>query len=154
MNELLLTTDYVLSMLYLWLKAAHLIFVIFWMAGLFMMPRFFVYHQEAAAGSPEAALWVEREAKLKKIILNPSLIVVWLLGLVLAVQIGAFSQGWFHAKLLFVVLLSGYHGWMVGYARKLARGERKMTGKQLRLVNEVPGIAAAVIVILVIVKPF
>lgn len=154
MNDLLLLTDYVFSMLYLWLKAAHLIFVIFWMAGLFMMPRFFVYHQESAVGSPEAALWVEREAKLKKIILNPSLIIVWLLGLVLAVQIGAFSQGWFHAKLLFVLILSGYHGWMVGYARKLAKGERKMTGKQLRLINEVPGIAAAVIVILVIVKPF
>ncbi|WP_373488721.1 CopD family protein, partial [Blastomonas sp.] len=153
MNDLLLITDYVFSMLYLWLKAAHLIFVIFWMAGLFMLPRFFVYHQEVAAGSPEAALWVEREAKLKKIILNPSLIIVWLLGLVLAVQIGAFQQGWFHAKLLFVLLLSGYHGWMIGYARKLAKGERKLTGKQLRLVNEVPGIAAAVIVILVIVKP-
>lgn len=154
MNDLLLLTDYVFSMLYLWLKAAHLIFVIFWMAGLFMMPRFFVYHQESAPGSPEAALWVEREAKLKKIILNPSMIIVWLLGLVLAVQIGAFAQGWFHAKLLFVLGLSGYHGWMIGYAKKLARGERKMTGKQLRLVNEVPGIAAAVIVILVIVKPF
>jgi len=154
MNDLLLITDYVFSMLYLWLKAAHLIFVIFWMAGLFMLPRFFVYHQEAAPGSPEAALWVEREAKLKNIVLNPSLIVVWLLGLVLAVQIGAFAQGWFHAKLLFVLLLSGYHGWMIGYAKKLARGERKLTGKQLRLVNEVPGIGAAVIVILAIVKPF
>lgn len=154
MNDLLLITDYVFSMLYLWLKAAHLIFVIFWMAGLFMLPRFFVYHQESAPGSPEAALWVQREAKLKNIVLNPSLIVVWLLGLVLAVQIGAFAQGWFHAKLLFVLLLSGYHGWMIGYARKLARGERKLTGKQLRLVNEVPGIGAAVIVILAIVKPF
>ncbi|MBY0621546.1 CopD family protein, partial [Sphingomonas ursincola] len=59
-----------------------------------------------------------------------------------------------HAKLLFVLLLSGYHGWMIGYSKKLARGERKLTGKQLRLINEVPGIAAAVIVILVIVKPF
>lgn len=154
MNELLLTTDYVLAMLYLWLKAAHLIFVIFWMAGLFMLPRFLVYHQEAEHGSPEATRWIDREAKLKNIILNPSLIIVWLLGLVLAVQIGAFSQGWFHAKLLFVLVLSGYHGWMIGYAKKLARGERKLTGKQLRLINEVPGIAAAVIVILVIVKPF
>ena len=59
-------------MTYLWLKAGHLIFVIFWMAGLFMLPRFFVYHQEAAAESPESALWVTREAKLLKIILWPS----------------------------------------------------------------------------------
>ena len=143
-----------LSMLYLWLKAAHIIFVIFWMAGLFMLPRFFVYHQEAAVESAEAALWVDREAKLRRIILTPALVVVWLLGLVLAVQVGAFSQGWFHAKLLLVILLTGYHGWMVAYSKKLARGERRMTGKTLRLVNEVPGIAAALIVILAIVKPF
>lgn len=144
----------IISMLYLWLKAAHLIFVIFWMAGLFMMPRFFVYHQESAVGSEEDGKWIEREAKLRKIILNPSLIIVWVLGLFLAYDIGAFSQGWFHAKLLVVLLLSGYHGWMMGYTKKLARGERTMTDKKLRLVNEVPGITAAIIVILVIVKPF
>lgn len=143
-----------LSMLYLWLKSAHIIFVIFWMAGLFMMPRFFVYHQESAVGSEEDGKWIEREAKLRKIILNPSLIIVWVLGLFLAYDIGAFSQGWFHAKLLVVLLLSGYHGWMMGYAKKLARGERTMTDKKLRLVNEVPGITAAIIVVLVIVKPF
>lgn len=143
-----------LSMLYLWLKSAHIIFVIFWMAGLFMMPRFFVYHQESAVGSEEDGKWIEREAKLRKIILNPSLIIVWVLGLVLAYNIGAFSQGWFHAKLLVVLLLSGYHGWMMGYVKRLARGERTMTDKKLRLVNEVPGITAAIIVILVIVKPF
>lgn len=144
----------ILSMLYLWLKSAHLIFVIFWMAGLFMLPRFFVYHQETAVGSEEDGKWIEREAKLRKIILNPSLIIVWVLGLFLAYDIGAFSQGWFHAKLLMVLLLSGYHGWMMGYVKKLARGERTLTDKKLRLVNEVPGIAAAIIVILVIVKPF
>ena len=141
-------------MLYLWLKSAHIIFVIFWMAGLFMMPRFFVYHQETAVGSEEDGKWIEREAKLRKIILNPSLIIVWVLGLFLAYDIGAFSQGWFHAKLLIVLLLSGYHGWMMGYTKKLTRGERTMTDKKLRLVNEVPGITAAIIVILVIVKPF
>jgi len=144
----------ILSMLYLWLKAAHIIFIIFWMAGLFMMPRFFVYHQESAVGSEEDRKWIEREGKLRKIILNPSLVITWILGLLLAYNIGAFSQGWFHAKLLAVLLLTGYHGWMIGYVKKLARGERTMTDKALRLVNEVPGIAAAVIVILVIIKPF
>ncbi|MEH6714884.1 CopD family protein [Parasphingorhabdus flavimaris] len=144
----------ILSMLYLWLKSAHLIFVIFWMAGLFMMPRFFVYHQESPVGSDEDAKWIEREGKLRKIILNPSLVIVWVVGLVLAYDIGAFSQGWFHAKLLMVLALSGYHGWMIAYSKKLSRGERTMTDKRLRLVNEVPGIAAAVIVILVIIKPF
>jgi len=146
--------DQYLSMLYLWLKSAHLIFVIFWMAGLFMMPRFFVYHQETVIGSDEDAKWIEREAKLHKIILLPSLVIVWVVGLLLAYNTGAFSQGWFHAKLLFVLALSGYHGWMIVYAKKLARGERTMSDKGLRLVNEVPGITAAIIVILVIVKPF
>jgi putative membrane protein len=144
----------IISMLYLWLKSAHIIFVIFWMAGLFMMPRFFVYHQECAVGSDEDRKWIEREGRLRKIILNPSLIITWVLGLLLAYNIGAFSDGWFHAKLLVVLLLSGYHGWMIGYGKKLARGERTMTDKALRLTNEVPGITAAIIVILVIIKPF
>ena len=143
-----------LAVLYYWLKSAHIIFVIFWMAGLFMLPRFLVYHQECAHGSEEATKWIDREAKLTKIILNPSLIVVWIVGLFLAWHIGAMAEGWFHAKLLFVLGLSGYHGWMVGYSKKLARGERTLSGKQLRLFNEVPGIAAAIIVVLVVAKPF
>ncbi len=143
-----------LTLLYPWLTAAHIIFVIFWMAGLFMMPRFFVYHQECAIGSEEDAKWVEREARLRKIILNPAIIIVWILGLALAYQIGAFQEGWFHAKLLVVLGLSGYHGWMIGYAKKMARGVRSLSDKKLRLLNEVPGVATAIIVILVIVKPF
>jgi len=91
-------------MTYMWLKAGHLIFVIFWMAGLFMLPRYFVYHQEAEAGSPEAARWVEREAKLRKIILTPSLILVWVFGLSLAFANNWWIAGWLHAKLLLVLL--------------------------------------------------
>ncbi|MCL6249954.1 CopD family protein [Altererythrobacter sp. KTW20L] len=144
----------VLFMIYAWLKAGHIIFVIFWMAGLFMLPRYFVYHQEAAPDSPENAVWTDRERKLLKIILNPSLIVVWVLGLVLAYTTGAFTQGWMHAKFLAVLGLSAYHGYLAGYHKKLARGERSLTGKQLRLFNEVPGIAAALIVVLVVIKPF
>jgi protoporphyrinogen IX oxidase len=139
---------------YLWVKAAHLIFVIFLMAGLFMIPRFFVYHQECAVGSDEDRKWIDREQRLLKIILNPSLVLVWVLGLMLMMEIGAWSFGWFHLKLLFVLGLSGYHGWIASYAKKLARGQRTMTDRQLRLLNEIPGVAAAVIVIAVIVKPF
>ena len=141
-------------MLYLWLKAAHIIFVIFWMAGLFMLPRFFVYHQEAEAGSVEEARWVDRESKLLKIILWPSLVMVWLLGLSLAVVTGAFQQEWFHAKLGLVLGLSAYHVWLAGYARALETGERRLSGKRLRLLNEVPGLVAILVVILVVVKPF
>lgn len=146
--------QWVLSMTYLWLKAGHVIFVIFWMAGLFMLPRFFVYHQECAPESPENAVWTDRERKLLWIILWPSLAIVWLLGLALAMSIGAFGQAWFHAKLGLVLILSAYHVWLAGYHAALARGERRLTGKRLRMINEVPGIAAPLIVILVIVKPF
>ncbi len=140
------------ALAYPWLKAAHLIFVIFWMAGLFMLPRYFVYHQEAAEGSEEARRWVEREDKLATIIMNPSMLIVWLLGLSLAYFLDLWTQPWFHAKLVCVILLSGYQGWLMAYRRKLARGERPLSGKRLRLLNEVPGIAAAVIVILVIIN--
>tara|TARA_B100001057_G_C22411923_1_gene780012 strand:+ start:66 stop:509 length:444 start_codon:yes stop_codon:yes gene_type:complete len=143
-----------IAMTYLWLKAGHIIFVIFWMAGLFMLPRYFVYHQETEEGSEEAAKWIDRERKLLKIILLPSIIVVWVLGLVLAYTLNLWSAGWLHAKLLLVLILSGYHGYLASYAKKLARGERSLTGKQLRLFNEVPGLAAAVIVVLVVVRPF
>ena len=146
--------QWVLGMTYLWLKAGHVIFVIFWMAGLFMLPRFFVYHQEAEPGSPENAAWIEREGKLLKIILWPSLVVVWVLGLALAMSTGAFGQGWFHTKLGLVLALSAYHVWLAGYAAALANGERRLAGRRLRILNEVPGIAAALIVILVIVRPF
>lgn len=143
-----------LAMTYLWLKAGHVIFVIFWMAGLFMLPRYLVYHQECPPGSPEEAVWIDRTRKLTKIILMPSIAVVWLLGLLLAWSQGYFGEAWFHAKLALVFVLSAYHGWMVGYAKKLANGERSLTGKQLRLANEVPGLLAALIVVLVIVRPF
>ena len=144
----------VIAMLYLWLKAAHVIFVVFWMAGLFMLPRFFVYHQELPETSPENAVWVDREARLLKIILWPSLVAVWIFGLVLAVSGGWLTQGWLHAKLAVVLVLTAYHVWMADYARHLAAGRRKFTGRQLRLANEVPGVAAAIIIILVIIKPF
>ena len=145
---------WVLQMTYLWLKAGHIIFVIFWMAGLFMLPRYFVYHQEAVQESPEEALWLDREGKLLRIILWPSLIVTWLLGLSLAYSTGVFAQGWFHAKLTLVFALSAYHVWLAGYHAALKRGDRRLSGRQLRLLNEVPGLAAALIVILVVVKPF
>ncbi|MGP1282268.1 MAG: CopD family protein [Parasphingopyxis sp.] len=144
----------VLTLAYPWLRAAHIIFVIFWMAGLFMLPRYFVYHQEAPEGSAEAGRWIEREDKLATIIMNPSMLIVWVLGLTLAYYLNIWSEPWFHAKLLFVIALSGYQGWLMVYRKKLARGERPLSGRRLRMLNEVPGIAAAVIVILVIVRPF
>jgi len=139
---------------YPWVKAAHVTFVIFWMAGLFLLPRFYVYHHETTVGSPEDRAWIERESRVRSIILTPAMIVVWVLGLMLAVSLHAFSSGWLSAKLLLVVLLTAYQCWLGLYGKKLAQGQRPLSNKALRMLNEVPGIATALIVVLVIVKPF
>ncbi|MEO7276906.1 MAG: CopD family protein [Sphingomicrobium sp.] len=148
--------DYVgwLGLAYPWVKAAHVTFVIFWMAGLFLLPRLYVYHQECAPGSPEDRAWIEREGRVRSIILTPAMVVVWALGLMLAFHVGVWSEGWFHAKLGLVLVLTGYQGWLAAYGKKLARGERSLSGKAVRLLNEIPGIIAAIIVVLVIVRPF
>ena len=143
-----------LGVAYPWVKAAHVTFVIFWLAGLFLLPRLYVYHQESVPGSPEDRAWIERETRVRKIILNPAMILVWILGLMLAFDIDAFHQGWFIAKFLLVIALSGYQGWLGAYGKKLAAGERPLSGKAVRMINEIPGIAAALIVVLVIVRPF
>jgi len=143
---------------YLWVKAAHVIFVIFWMAGLFIFPRYLVHHQEGLADPAEPPRWIKREGLLRRMILTPAMIVVWALGFALAVNIGLLEGGgglgWLHAKLLFVLALTGYHGWAVGYSRKLAANRPTLTSRQLRLLNEVPAFAIIVIVVLAVVKPF
>ncbi len=142
------------AVLYPWIKAAHIIFVIFWMAGLFMLPRYYIYHQEAVPGSDEEKRWIDRERKLRNIIITPAMILVWVFGILLAYLLGTWTQGWFHLKLLLVLGLSAYHGYMIGYGKSLAAGARPQSGKALRIMNEVPGVAAVIIVILVVVKPF
>ena len=139
---------------YLWVKAAHLTFVIFWIAGLFIVPRYYIHHQAATPGSAEDRAWIEREDRARTIILMPAMLIVWTLGLMLAVHLGVFAEGWFLAKLGLVFLLSGYQGWIAAYGRKLAAGHRELEDKKLRLMNEVPGIFTALIVVLVIVRPF
>ena len=143
-----------LGVAYLWVKAAHVTFVIFWMAGLFLVPRFYVYHHATTPGSAEDRQWIERESRARNIILTPAMIIVWILGLMLAVHLDAFKEGWLMAKLVLVVALSGYQGWIGSYGRKLANGVRPLENRTLRIMNEVPGIAAAIIVVLVIVRPF
>ncbi|MEM8725836.1 MAG: CopD family protein [Pseudomonadota bacterium] len=140
--------------IYPWLKAGHVIFMVFWLAGLFMLPRQCIYILDHAPGSEGEAKWAERMGKLRAIILTPSLIVVWVFGLLIAYAIGAFSEGWLHAKLALVIVLSGYHGWLVAQTKKMARGQRPLTERSLRMIGEVPGLLLVVIVVLVYVTPF
>ncbi|HUE78245.1 MAG TPA: CopD family protein [Sphingomicrobium sp.] len=139
---------------YPWVKAAHVTFVIFWMAGLFLVPRFYVYHHATTPGSAEDRAWIERGDRARTIILTPAMLLVWVLGLMLAFHLDAFTQGWFIAKLVLVVALTGYQGWIVSYGKSLATGKRALENRTLRIMNEVPGIAAALIVVLAIVRPF
>jgi putative membrane protein len=139
---------------YLWVKAAHITFVIFWIAGLFIVPRYYIHHQATTPGSAEDRAWIDREDRARTIILMPAMAIVWILGLVLGVHLGVFGQHWFSAKLLLVVILTGYQGWITAYGRKLAKGHREQNDRRLRLMNELPGILTALIVVLVIVRPF
>lgn len=143
-----------LGVAYLWVKAAHVTFVIFWMAGLFLLPRFYVYHHATTPGSAEDRAWIEREDRTRTIILGPAMLIVWALGLMLAVHLDLFREPWFIAKFALVVVLTGYQGWISAYGKKLANGMRPLENRTLRIMNEIPGIAAALIVVLVIVRPF
>lgn len=143
---------------YLWVKAAHIVFVIFWMAGLFIFPRYLVHHQDGLGDPAEEARWIKRERLLRRMILTPSMIAVWVIGLALAVNIGLLVtiQGlaWLHAKLFVVYLLTGYHGWAVSYSKKLANHRAALSTRTLRMMNELPALAMIVIVVLAVVKPF
>lgn len=137
-----------------WLRIGHVVFMVFWIAGLFMLPRQCIYMLDHAPGSEGEAKWAMRMAKLRSIILTPSLIIVWVLGLSMAYAFGYFSQGWMHAKLTLVLVLSGYHGWLVAQTKKMSRGERPLSEKTLRMVGEVPGLILVLIVLLVYLRPF
>lgn len=139
---------------YLWVKAVHIIFVIFWMAGMFMLPRYFAYHSQCDVGSGEDAKWIERELRLMRIIINPAMAIAWIMGILLVLNIGFAAGGWLHLKLLLVILLSGIHGVFSRWRKDFAAGERKKSEKFYRKVNELPAVFIIAVVILVIVRPF
>lgn len=140
--------------MYEWLKAFHVIAVIAWMAGMFYLPRLFVYHCEAEPGSRQSETFKLMERRLLKAIINPSMMVAWLLGLWLAYDGGFYRSGWFQAKLVLALAMSALHGWLVGRVRDFAVDQNRYSAKFYRIINEVPTILMVVIVILVIVKPF
>jgi putative membrane protein len=141
-------------MLYLWLKAFHVIAVIAWMAGMLYLPRLFVYHCEAPPGSPQSETFKVMERRLLRAIINPAMAATWIFGLWLALEGGFLKSGWLHGKFLLVLILSGVHGLLARYVKDFAADRNAHSQKFYRIVNEVPTVLMIGIVILVIVKPF
>lgn len=139
---------------YPWVHAAHVIFVIFFVAGLFIGSRHLAYHASTAPGSIEDGQWIARERQLLKIILTPALVAVWVLGLSLAFHLGFEGNGWLHAKIGLVALMTGFHGWIAASAGRMARGLRPHSETTFRRAGEIPAVLTVAIVILVVVKPF
>jgi len=142
--------------LYLWVKAFHIIAVIFWMAGLLYMPRLFVYHSASIPGGELEAKMIESAAKLQRIIMTPAMLVAVVLGLVLVGYNSASltTTFWLPLKLILVFSLVGFHGYLTSTRKKFAAGERPKSEKYFRMINEIPSILTIFIVIFVIVKPF
>ncbi len=140
---------------YLWLKAFHIMAVIAWFAGLFYIFRLFVYHIESDSEDVKR-LMETAQRKLLRIIMNPAMLVAWILGLLLIAMQSQYilSQGWLHIKLLFVVLLTAYHMYAAKVRKQLLAGTCKLTGKQARLINEVPAVVMLVVVLMVELQPF
>lgn len=141
-------------MLYLWIKVLHVLAVISWMAGLLYLPRLFVYHANVAKGSETSETFKIMERRLLKAIMTPAMIVAWIAGLWLAYESHAFSQGWFHGKLLAVLIMSGVHGLLARHVRLFAQDQNPHSHRYFRIVNEIPTVLMIVAVALVILKPF
>jgi putative membrane protein len=140
--------------MYEWAKALHVIAVISWMAGMLYLPRLFVYHVDAPVGSQQSETFKIMERRLLKAIINPAMVVTWILGLYLAWAGHWFTAGWFHGKLALVIAMSGVHGMLSARVRDFALDRNTKSSKYYRIINEVPTVLMILIVILVIVKPF
>ncbi|UTD27022.1 protoporphyrinogen oxidase HemJ [Bradyrhizobium sp. WD16] len=140
--------------MYEWLKALHVIAVIAWMAGMLYLPRLFVYHCEAPVGSKQSETFKVMEQRLLKVIINPAMIVTWVVGLYLAWAGRWYGAGWFHVKFVLVVLMSAVHGYYASRVRDFALDRNTRSQKLYRVINEIPTFLMIGIVIMVIVKPF
>ncbi len=141
-------------MLYLWIKAFHIIAVIAWMAGMLYLPRLFVYHCDAEPGSKQSETFKLMERRLLRLIINPAMIATWVLGLWLMWDGGWYRSGWLHGKLTLVIAMSALHGFLVRWMKAFAQDRNQHSAKFYRLVNEIPTVLMIVIVILAVVKPF
>jgi putative membrane protein len=145
-----------LNSVYPWIKAIHIIAVISWMAGMFYLPRLFVYHAEKAeVGSELDRTFQIMEEKLLRVIMNPAMIVTWIAGLIM-IGLGAFDWGsaWSWIKIIAVLVMSGCHGWLAARRKEFAAGKNTRSGRTYRIVNEVPTVLMLLIVVAVVVRPF
>ena len=141
--------------MYIWIKAAHIIFVIALMAGMLIYPRYKLHQMKSAPGEPLFETMMEASIKLRRVILSPALVLVWLLGgLMLYLNQSLFLSGWIYVKLALVLGLSALHGYLMGMGRKIDRGEKPVSERTLKLINEVPFLITLAVVILAVVKPF
>lgn len=142
-------------MLYEWIKALHVISIIAWMAGLLYLPRLFVYHCEVPVGSDTSERFKVMERRLLRAIMNPAMIAAYVFGIAMIVLTPEWmKQGWLHAKLLFVLLLTASHMMMAKWRREFAEDRNTRPQRFYRIANEVPTLLMIGIVIFVIVKPF
>lgn len=139
---------------YLWIKAIHVVAIIAWMAAMLYLPRLFIYHCDAAPGSELSETLKVMEGRLLRIIMNPAMILAWVLGLWLAWQADWFSSYWFLAKLAAALVLSGVHGHYSKAVRLFAADKNQKSSRYWRIMNEAPAVLMIIIVVLVIVKPF
>ena len=140
--------------MYIWLKALHIISVIAWMAGMLYLPRLFVYHATAKAGSEQSETFKIMERRLLKAIMTPAMIATWLFGIALVVLGGWMGAGWFHAKLVIVLAMTILHGLLSHWAAEFQFDRNRHSQKFYRVVNEIPTLFLIIIVILATVKPF
>lgn len=140
---------------YPWLKAAHVIAVIAWMAGLLYLPRLFVYHCAAEPGSAQSEVFKVMERRLLRAIMTPAMLAAWTLGLLLAATPGTVAgSGWLIAKLALVLAMTGLHGFMARWRRDFEADRNRRPARFYRIANEMPAALMAAIVVLAVVKPF
>ena len=139
---------------YHWFKALHLIAVMSWMAGMLYLPRLYVYHAEVSVGSEASEMLKVMERRLLRYIINPAMIVAFVLGGVLMTYHDFKTSGWLHGKLFLLLLLTAHHGMLARWRKQFERDENRHTAKFYRVMNEVPTVLMIGIVLIVVLKPF
>ncbi len=139
---------------YLWVKALHIIAVIAWMAGMLYLPRLFIYHCAAEPGSVQSETFKVMERRLLRAIINPAMVLAWVLGLALVTDLGVWSEPWMQAKFAAAIALSTLHGFFSRWRRDFDNDDNHHSARFYRYLNEVPTLLMIAIVLLVVLKPF